>query len=272
MLQYDKLDTQQKETVAKVQAIVVVVSDNEFVATMCYLAPPDHHNTILKIQFITTVRSDNDPRIFYLGMFGKCPVAVTRVRQGCGKDVIYHAKKEYFKSLVLIAAVGVAAGFPESDVKLGDVLIISDQIYDCTNYMHQNDHYIAQGNATSASKFMLDLLKDHFDWNYPCTKDKKRDASVKFGPTSSKPTLLSDVTDKSQLLQDYGQKAKGFEMEGFGTTDSSIGFITIKGVSNFAGDKNQLWEPTAALAANDYLYHHFCQTDLSLLLKGTYCS
>ena len=191
MLQYDKLDTQQKEIVAKVQAIIVVVSDNEFVATVCYLAPPDHHNAVLKIQFITTVGFDNDPRIFHLGKFGKCPVAVTRIRQGCGKDVIYHATKEYFKNLVLIMAVGVTAAFPESDVKLGDVLI-SNHIHDYTIYMHQkiqNDNYIAHGNVPSASKFMLDLLKDHFDWNYPCTKDEKRDASVKFGITVSKPVL-----------------------------------------------------------------------------------
>ena len=263
MIQYDNMDNQQKEIVAKVQAIIAVVSDNEFLATMCYLAPPDHHNAFLKVQFITAVGSDNDPRIFYLGKFGKCPVAVTRVRQGCGKDVVYHARKEYFKNLVLIAVVGVAAGFPESDIKLGDVLI-SDGIYDCAIYNHQD------GNVTSATKFMLDLLKDHFDWNYPCTKDEKRDASVKFGHIISKPMLLNDVTEKGQLLHYYGQEAKGFEMEGFGITDSSISFIIVKGVCDFAGDKNRLWEPTAALVANDYLYHHFCQTDLSLLLEGTH--
>lgn len=34
MIQYDKMDNQQKEIVAKVQAIIAVVSDNEFLATM----------------------------------------------------------------------------------------------------------------------------------------------------------------------------------------------------------------------------------------------
>ena len=76
--------------------------------------------------------------------------------------------------------------------------------------------------------------------------------------------------ERGRLLQYFGQEAKGFEMEGFGIMGSSMSFIIIKGVCDFAGDKTKAWQPTAALAANDYLYHHLCQTDLSLLLEGNY--
>jgi len=265
--QYDKLSAQQKKIVSKVQAMIVVVNNNEFMATMCYLSPPDHQDAILKVQCKTPVGPDNDPRIFFIGKFGKCPVAVTQVQQGHGKDAVYHARKEWFKDLVLIAAVGVAAGFPESDVKLGDVLI-SDQIHDCGIYKQQKGAYIPQGNKMPASKFMLQLLRDHSDWKYPCTKDEKRDASVQIGLILSKPVLLNDAAERGRLLQCFGQKAKGFEMEGFGIMDSSMGFVVIKGVCDFAADKDKAWQPTAALAANSYLYHHFCQTDLSLLLEN----
>ena len=84
----------------------------------------------------------------------------------------------------------------------------------------------------------------------------------------SKPVLLNDKAERDRLLKKFGPEAKGFEMEGFGIMESLLNFIVIKGVCDFAGDKNKEWQPTAALTANDYLYHHFSQTDLILLLKG----
>ena len=266
MLQFDKLDSQQKDIVSEVQAIIVVVNSNELLATMCYLAPPDHQNVILRIQCVSPVGPDKDPRIFYVGKFGECPVAVTQVQQGRGKDAVYHARKEFFNNLVLIAAVGVAAGFPENGVKLGDVLI-SDQIQDCTIFKRQDEDF-ARGNKMPASKFMRQLLKHHIDWKYPCTKDESRDASVTFGLILSKPMLLNDKAERKRLLKDYGKEAKGFEMEGFGIMDSAVDFIVIKGVCDLGNKKDDLWQPTAALAANDYLYHHFCQTDLSVLIEN----
>jgi len=213
MLQYDELSAQQKKIVAKVQAMIVVINDNEFMAAMCYLLPPDHQDAVLKVQCKTPVGPDNDPPIFYIGKFGKCPVAVTQIQQRCGKDAVYHARKECFKDLVLIAAVEVVAGFPENGVKLGDVLI-SDQIQDCGIYKHQDETYIPQGTKMPGSKFMLQLLRDDFDWKYPCTKDKKRDTSVKIGLILSKSVLVNDAAERGQLLQYFGQEAKGFEMEG----------------------------------------------------------
>ena len=207
MLQYDKLNSQQRNIVAKVQAMIVVVNDNEFTATMCYLAPPDNQNAVFKIQCKTQVGPDSDRRIFFVGNFGKCPVAVTRVAQGRGKDAVYHAKKECFKNLVLIAAVGVAAGFPQNGVKLGDVLI-SDRIHDCAIYKQQDNAYFPRGNILPASKFMIDLLKDHLDWNFSCTKDEQRNTSVKFGLILSKSVLLDDADERDRLLQYFGKEAK----------------------------------------------------------------
>ena len=267
MPQYDKLNSQQRNIVAKVQAMIVVVNNNEFMATMCYLAPPDHQNAVLKILCKTEVGPDSDPRIFYVGNFGKCPVAVTRVKQGRGKDAVYYAKKECFKNLVLIAAVGVAAGFPENGVKLGDV-VISDRIHDCTIYKQQDKAYIPRGLMLPASNFMINLLSDHLDWNFACTKDEQRNTSVKIGLILSKSVLLDDADERSRLLQYFGKEAKGFEMEGFGIMDSSMKFIVIKGVCDLGAHKSKEWQPTADLAANDYLHHHFSQTDLSSLLES----
>ena len=262
---FDKLNSQEKNIVANVQVIIVVVNNIELKASLCYLAPPDRLNAVLRLQCKSPVGPDTDPRIFYVGKFGKCPVAVTQVQQGRGKDAVYHARKEFFKNLVLIAAVGIAAGFPENNVKLGDVLI-SDQIQDCSIFKRK-DEDLPRGNKLSASKLMRQLLKHDLDWNFLCTKDGKRDASIIFGPILSKPMLLDNKDERERLLRDYNKEAKGFEMEGFGIMDSSLDFIVIKGVCDLGHEKNDLWQPTAALAANNYLYHHFCQTDLSLLIE-----
>ena len=238
-----------------------MVNDYEFMATMCYLAPPDHLNVVLKIQCKTPNR---DPQIFYVGSFGKCPSAVTYVKQGCHKDVLCYPslQREYFTNLVLIASVGVITGFPDGDIQLGDVLI-SEQVH----AIHDRQDN-TRDNVNPASRFMLNLLKEYFDWEFPCTVDKKHDASVKFGLILSKPALSSDVAGRTQSLQYFGQNPKGIEVESFDITASSKNFIVIKGICNFTGDNTKVWEPTAALAANDYLYHHLCQTDLSLLIEG----
>ena len=270
MLKYGELNTQQKEIISKVQAIIVVVNDYEFMATMCYLTPPpDHLNGVLKIQCKTLVGSDIDSEIFYVGNFGKCPTAVTWRKQGCNKDALCYVrlKREYFKNLVLIAAVGVVTGFSDDDVQLGDVLI-SEQI--CAIYDNRNTTCNPRDSVIPASKFMLSLLKEYFDWEFPCTIGKKRDASVKFGLILNKPVTLSDIAERTQSIQYFGQKPKGTEIGSFDITGSPKSFIIIKGVCNFTGDNIKLWEPTAALAANDYLYHHLCQTDLSLLVEGMY--
>lgn len=247
--------------------MLVVVNDNELMATMCYLEPPDNQNAVLSLQCKVSVGPKNNCRTFYVGKFGKCPVAVTQVKQGCGQDALSHARKDCFKNLVLIAGVGVAAGFPENKVKLGDVLI-SDRVHNCEVYKLEDGRYIPRGYVMPTSEFMLDILKKHFDWKYPCTKDKKRNASVIFGLILSKSVLLNDKAERRRFLDSFGEEAKGYEMEGYGIMQSALDFIIIKGVCDFAGDKNKEWQPTAALAANDYLYHHFQQTDLSLLLEN----
>ena len=263
--QFNDLNCQEKAIVAKVQAIIVVVNKNELMASLCYLAPADPLSVVLKILCKSPVGPDNDPRIFYVGKFGKCPVAITRVQQGCGKDAVNHARREFFKNLVLIATVGIAAGFPENNVKLGDVLI-SKQILD-TSIFKRGDKDYPRGNKLPASKLMLQLLDHDLDWNFPCTKDEKRNASVKSGLILSESMLLNNQDERERLLRDYNKEAIGFEMEGFGIMGSSLDFIVIKGVCDLGAKKTDLWQPTAALAANDYLHHHFCQADLSLLIE-----
>ena len=65
------------------------------------------------------------------------------------------------------------------------------------------------------------------------------------------------------MLRDFGIDAKGFEMEGYSIIGFGIECIIIKGVCDYAYGKTKEWQPTAALAANDYLYHHLNQLDIS---------
>ena len=56
-------------------------------------------------------------------------------------------------------------------------------------------------------------------------------------------------------------------MEGYSIAGCNIDRIIVKAVCDFASGKTKEWQPTAALAANDYLYHHLNTMDLSCL-KG----
>ena len=261
-LRYDELSTQQKEILGEVQAMLIVVNDSEFMATMSYLKPPQNQK-ILKIhRNIKLGHDNNNPLIFYIGMFGKCLVAVTRVDQGCGRDALIHS--DCFENVLLIAAVGVAAGFPENGVKLGDVLV-SQQITDCSIYKRQDGEYISRGNTTRAFKYLIKRLKDgKFQWKFVCTSQDTK-SSVIFGQFLSKPMLLNDEAERGEILKYFGKEAKGYEMEGFSIAGGAIDCIIIKGVCDFASGKNKKWQPTAALAANDCLYHDLNQMDLSVM-------
>ena len=267
-LRHDELSEQQKEIIGEVQAMLIVVNDSEFMATMSYLKPPQNEK-ILKIHRNVKIGLDNNnPIIFYIGMFGKCLVAVTRVEQGRGKVALYHC--DFFKNVLLIAAIGVAAGFPENGVKLGDV-VVSQQIIDCSIYKDQDGEYIPRGSTTHAFEYLVKRLKDNkFQWEFVCASQDTK-SSVMFGRFLSKPMLLNNEAERKKILKYFGKEAKGYEMEGFSIAEGGISCIIIKGICDFACGKDKTWQPTAALAANDCLYHDLNEMDLSLMKeKGTY--
>ena len=270
VVNYRELNEQQKKSFDEVQAMIIVVNQNEFMATMCYLKPPNEHSDILEVHGSNEVGFANKTFIFYIGMFGKCPVAVTRVDQACGRDAIDHIK--CFKNILLIAAVGVAAGFPESKVHYGDV-IISKQIRDCSIYRQEDGTRIPRGNIIPGCKYMIDRLKNSLHWEFVRSKQGKK-SSVILGLFLSMPVLLDSIGGRKEMLRDFGKDAKGFEMEGFSITGFGKECIIIKGVCDYAGGKTKEWQPTAALAANDYLYHHLNQIDISTMKaekdKGLY--
>ena len=267
VINYSELDKKQKEMVAKVQAMIVVANDCEILATKCFLKPPDGSDVILEIHRKTKYGPDFDPRIFLIGKFGKCPVAVTQVRQGHGSDAALHADKDVFHDMQIIIAVGVAAGFPENKVKLGDVLI-AERIHDCSLRKLNKGEIVPQGNVLPVSKYMFDRLQRKHDWYFPCTKNKKRHSAVISGPFLSNSESLHDFKKRKELLEVHCKDAKGYETEGFGIMKSSMDCIIVKGVCDYAGEKTEKWQPTAALAANQYLLQELERLDLRLLLKN----
>ena len=259
VVNYRELNQQQKKSFNDVQAMIIVVNQNEFMATMCYLKPPNEHSNILEVHGSNEVGFANKQFIFYIGMFGKCSVAVTRVDQGRGRDAIDHIR--CFKNILLIAAVGVAAGFPENKVHYGDV-IISKQIKDCSIYRQEDGSRIPRGNTTSGCQYMINRLQNSLHWEFVRSKQGTK-SSVICGLFLSKSVLLDSRGGRAEMLRDFGEDAKGFEMEGYGITGFGKECIIIKGVCDYASGKTKEWQPTAALAANDYLYHHLNQLDIS---------
>ena len=256
---YHELNEQQKKSLDDIQAMIIVVNQNEFVATMCYLKPPDGHSCILEVHGSNEVGFTNKSFVFYIGMFGKCPVVVTRVDQGRGRDAINHIR--CFKNILLIAAVGVAAGFPENNVHYGDV-IISRHIKDCSIFRQEDGVRIPRGNTTPGCKYMINRLQYSLGWEFVRSKQGTK-SSVISGLFLSRPVLLNSEVARKEMLRDFGIDAKGFEMEGFSITGFGIECIIIKGVCDYASGITKEWQPTAALAANDYLYHHLSQLDIS---------
>ena len=264
---FENLEMKEKEMVAKVQAMIVVVNDFEDRAIKCHLKPPDGSDVILEV--LCTKSDGPDPRKqkFFIGIFGKCPVAVTRVAQGRGRDAAMHADRDVFPNMQVFVALGVAAGFAENKVRLGDVLI-SERIHDCSIVKSKEGDIIPRGEVLNAHEPVLNFLKDNHDWKFPCTKDEMRHSSAIVGPILSKPELLDDPKKREQYIQAHCKEAKGFEMEGFGLMGyDKIGCIIVKGVCDYAGKKAKKWQPTAALAANDCLLKVLEKNDLSAFLN-----
>ena len=267
-LVYHELSEKQLKIFDEVQALIVVVNDKEFMATLHYLKPPkDDTKDILEVHRSIKIGNADKPRIFYIGKFGECMVAVTQVTQGCGKDAIEHT--DCFKKLKLVAAVGVAAGFPENKVRMGDVLV-SEKIIDCSHYKREKK-YIPRGSTFPGSSYMIQRLQKKMPWEFQCTKTGIK-SSVVCGDILSKSVLLNDKDERKKILSEFREEAKGYEMEGFSLTNGEIDIIVIKGVCDFASGKNKEWQPTAALAANDCLHFHLSRLDLRIikLSQGNY--
>ena len=259
-LVYHELSEEQLKIFDEVQAVIVVVNEKEFMATLHYLKPPkDDSEGILEIHRSIKIGQADKPRIFFIGKFGQCIAAVTQVPQGGGRDAIEHI--DCFKKLKLVAAVGVAAGFPENKVRMGDVLV-SEKIIDCSHYKH-DEKYIPRGFMFPGSNYMIQRLQKKMKWKFQCTKTGLN-CSVVCGDILSKNVLLNNKEERRKILSDFWEEAKGYEMEGFSLANGGIDIIVIKGVCDFASGKNKKWQPTAALAANDYLHFHLSRLDLRL--------
>ena len=264
---FENLEMEEKKMVTKVQAMIVVVNDFEDLAIKCHLKPPDDSDVILDVLCTKSDGPDLSKKSFLIGQFGKCPVAVTRVAQGCGRDAAVHAGRDVFPNMQVFIALGVAAGFAKNKVRLGDVLI-SERIHDCSIVKLKEGEIIPRGKVSDVHGPILNFLKNNHDWKFPCTKDKMRHSSAIVGPILSKPELLDDPKKREQYIQAHCKEAKGFEMEGFGLMGyEKIGCIIVKGVCDYAGKKAKKWQPTAALAANDCLLKVLMKNDLSAFLN-----
>ena len=260
----EDLEEKERKMVKKVQAMIVVVNKFEDLAIKSHLKPPDGSDKVLNVSCTIENDPSGDKQSFLIGRFGKCPVAVSRINQGCGRDAAKHAGR--FPNVQVFIALGVAAGFAENKVRLGDVLI-SDRIHDCSIIKWKEGEIIPRGEVLKAHKPMLEYLQNNHDWSFPCTKDKKRLSSAIIGPILSKPELLDDAEKRKQYIEAHCKEARGFEMEGFGLMSYKIHCIIVKGVCDYAGQKAKKWQPTAALAANDCLLKVLEKNDLSAFIK-----
>ena len=233
----ENLEEKERKMVKKAQAMIVVVNKFEDLAIKSHLKPPDGSDKVLNVLCTIKDGPSDGQQIFLIGKFGKCPVAVTRINQGCGRDAAKHAERDVFPNMQVFIALGVAAGFAENKVRLGDVLI-SERIHDCSIVKSKEGEIIPRGEIQNAHKPMLEYLQNNHDWSFPCTKDKKWLSSAICYCWSSK---LGDAEKRKQLIEAHCKEARGFEMEGFGLMGYQIDCITVKGICDYAGKKAKKW-------------------------------
>ena len=131
-----------------------------------------------------------------------------QVKVGHGQLAISHTDKDIFPNLKLIAGVGIAAGFRENGVKLGDVLV-STQIHDCALYKKKGDKDSLHDTIRESPSLMFEHFKEPFHWTYLCTQDKQYFCKIKSSLILTKPALMDDKEAAKQLLKHFGEEAKG---------------------------------------------------------------
>ena len=260
------LSTNHNDILNQVQVLLLTVNKNEFNATKSYLKPLKGHDSIYTYHHRVDSHHSTDTAIYYLGQYGACTAAVTKIDPGAAlrtgvsfaPNLAYHC----FPTLGAIIGVGVACGV-EGKTKLCDVLV-SSKVVNYDKARVENGGFTPRGEAIPTLGYLCQIFSQS-NWSHT-SKEIFNHLSgmplpqIHHGTILSGPYLIDDAEFKDKLLKSFAPEAIGIEMEGSGlfaaAHETKIRCILVKSVCDFGdGNKNEIFQPTAAMLAADCVRH-----------------
>ena len=238
------------------EILIQTVNEMEFYAVMIKLKNAS--------MYTVTTTEYPDKSYYYVGKWGDkgIPVVIVQTTMGSnGPHGSYNETRKalsYLPNLKYIFAVGVCGGVKDSKVKLGDV-VVSNILQDCSIEKVWDDKVIIRPSSWS-------LVGDSF-YHFLSQAANKPDI-MRCGMVLSANKLVADAKVQRKLLAQFPE-AIAFEMEGHGIARAckeyksrETEFLVVKGVSDLADeDKNDDWQPQAAVNAADALYEVMAKYD-----------
>ena len=249
-----------KEFAKKVQVVIQTCNEAEYYAALEKLEPPRIENQ----KFTEPVEYPHAELSIVVGTFAGKDAAVLQTEQGAKcKDELETVFKNVCTSANLLLGLGVCYGlkknFAKHNFQFADVLV--GKVIDMSLAPRiENGILIPRGSPREIPKRVQKIFcvnPDIWDEFVVCEEPSKRIAKAFVGRLVSGSFLINDSGVK-EGLENPALRYLGGEMEGWAQieyTPEQVNSIIIKGIADFGdGNKDKIWQFTAAKAAVDYAY------------------
>jgi nucleoside phosphorylase len=199
---------------------------------------------------------------YYLGRFGKYPVAVTMCEMGAmGSGSVIAATMQAQRLWLprAVIMIGIAFGKDRTKQRIADVIVASQVISFEPQRVGQMD--VPRGPISPANPLLLNRLRNALGWQFERPDQSRCEMIV--GAVLSGEKLVDNPRYKKELFARYPQ-AVGGEMEGAGlgaaANRTGTAWILVKGICDWAdGRKDSRHQPLAAAAATSLVLHIMSQ-------------
>ena len=236
-------------------------------ATRSYLEPLDGYNQIFEFQY----RDNSDGRqsdhaIYLIGKYGACTAAIRKIQPGLqvrgGAISVPKMAYRAFPKLGAIIGVGIACGANQK-IKMCDVLV-STKVHNYDKGKFQIGRFESRGEIIPASDYFIELFTRLARWPEEKIKERLTESNmhipnIKSGMILSGPYVINDPKMKEIFMEDFAREAIGIEMEAAylfaAVQQTTTDVIIVKAVCDFGdGEKNDIYQPTAAVLAADFVH------------------
>ena len=246
-----------KELINGVKLLIMVAESSEYYAAMYYFV----RREVNKL-------TDKDGTAYYVGKWGAIPAALVR-HAGKSKDPTKKAIR-LFRTLETIIALGVCGTINYST----GYVLVSEKIYQYYKPELPNGNIFDPSDFADPVSRIFRFLQDNYEqWSFECTEEGYK-SEAKFVPMLSGTDLTASKEDKDKLIEVVNEEGFGVEMGGKGIIsglkeeNKETDFIIVKGGCNYANKiKSEKWQPTAAMAAADFLYSQLNKAVYKQLFK-----
>ena len=252
-----------EELVKGITVLLMTATPLELRGIMGYLEPMDGNEKIIE----TYTNIEKEIIRFYIGKYGKCPVAVGMSAPSISYQGLLHVRAsacnvttklmEAVKPLYVIA-VGICYGMDKRNTSPGDIIVSSD-ICGYTSLSLGNTFRFQNKPPVGAS--LLQVFSSPVGYTH--TQDGK-EVTVHCGPFIAGSNLIVTPIHKEELKKLW-PKALGGEMERAGimvaaiqNAPSNVEAIVIKAICDWGdGEKSEAadWKPFSSHAAARYVHH-----------------